>query len=174
MGTDPGQFTVLRPYVITGPLASHLPPPYTDQKFIQTGALYLFAQQEVLVRSLASLKLTEEQSIALHGYREQFPLASPKQVGVLQSSAAGDGVWATPPFLHNGSVPNLYEMLLPAEKRTKKFYIGREFDPIKVGLDTERKARTLPCWTRHCPEIRMPATPSLRMALSGTASSAHC
>ena len=31
---------------------------------------------------------------------------------------------------------NLYEMLLPAKERTKKFYLGREFDPVKVGLDT--------------------------------------
>ena len=29
-------------------------------------------------------------------------------------AAPRDGVWATPPFMHNGSVPNLYEMLIPA------------------------------------------------------------
>ena len=38
--------------------------------------------------------------------------------------------------MHNGSVPNLYEMLIPAKDRTKKFYVGREFDPVRVGLDT--------------------------------------
>jgi hypothetical protein len=38
--------------------------------------------------------------------------------------------------MHNGSVPNLYEMLIPARERTKKFYHGLEFDPVKVGLDT--------------------------------------
>jgi hypothetical protein len=38
--------------------------------------------------------------------------------------------------MHNGSVPNLYEMLIPAKERTKQFYVGREFDPVKVGLDT--------------------------------------
>jgi hypothetical protein len=44
------------------------------------------------------------------------------------------GVWATAPYLHNGSVPNLYELLLPPEKRTKVFYTGdREFDPKNVG-----------------------------------------
>ena len=41
--------------------------------------------------------------------------------------------------MHNGSVPNLYEMLIPAKERTKKFYIGREFDPVKVGLDMSEK-----------------------------------
>ncbi len=136
VGTDPGQFTVLRPYVITGQLGSHLPPPYTNQKFIETGALYLFAQQEVLNRSLAPLKLSAEQSIAIHGYRE-FPLPAPKQG--YYKAAPRDGVWATPPFMHNGSVPNLYEMLIPAKERTKKFYIGREFDPVKVGLDMSQQ-----------------------------------
>jgi hypothetical protein len=48
-----------------------------------------------------------------------------------------EGIWATAPFLHNGSVPNLYEMLLPANQRSKKFYLkGRTFDPVKVGLIT--------------------------------------
>ena len=37
---------------------------------------------------------------------------------------------------HNGSVPNLYELLLPARERSKTFFIGREFDPVKVGIDT--------------------------------------
>ena len=27
-------------------------------------------------------------------------------------------------------------MLLPTRERTKTFYIGQEFDPVKVGLDT--------------------------------------
>ena len=49
-----------------------------------------------------------------------------------------EGVWATPPFLHNGSVPNLYDLLSPREERSKKFFVGRrEFDPVKVGYVTE-------------------------------------
>jgi hypothetical protein len=48
------------------------------------------------------------------------------------------GVWATPPFLHNGSVPNLYELLSPVNERSKRFFVGRrEFDPVKVGFVTE-------------------------------------
>jgi len=45
-----------------------------------------------------------------------------------------EGVWATPPFLHNGSVPNLYQMLLPPEQRSARFFVGRrDFDPKYVG-----------------------------------------
>ncbi|NQD39068.1 cytochrome c [Permianibacter sp. IMCC34836] len=48
-----------------------------------------------------------------------------------------EGVWATPPFLHNGSVPTLYQMLLPPEQREKKFFVGRrDYDPVHVGYLT--------------------------------------
>lgn len=44
------------------------------------------------------------------------------------------GIWATAPYLHNGSVPNLYELFLPASKRSKTFHTGsREYDPKHVG-----------------------------------------
>jgi hypothetical protein len=92
-----------------------------------------------LARALGQIKLSEAEAADLHGYRE-FPLPTPP-LGVYKS-APRDGVWATPPFLHNGSVPNLYEMLIPAKERTKKFYVGREFDPVKVGLDTSGKSGT--------------------------------
>ncbi|HTJ96776.1 MAG TPA: di-heme-cytochrome C peroxidase [Rhodocyclaceae bacterium] len=54
-----------------------------------------------------------------------------------------NGIWATGPYLHNGSVPTLYDLLLPkrrpgdpanGEYRPDKFQVGaREFDPVKVG-----------------------------------------
>ena len=50
-------------------------------------------------------------------------------------AAPRDGVWATGPFLHNGSVPNIYELLSPAAERSKTFYVTRDFDPVKLGLD---------------------------------------
>ena len=45
-----------------------------------------------------------------------------------------NGVWATPPYLHNGSVPTVDALLGPPEERPKKFYLGhREYDPEKLG-----------------------------------------
>jgi hypothetical protein len=45
-----------------------------------------------------------------------------------------NGIWATPPYLHNGSVPTLYALLSPVEERPKSFYLGnREYDPVNVG-----------------------------------------
>jgi hypothetical protein len=49
-----------------------------------------------------------------------------------------NGVWATPPYLHNGSVPNVYALLSPVAERPKKFYLGnREYDPVNLGYATD-------------------------------------
>ena len=46
------------------------------------------------------------------------------------------GIWATAPYLHNGSVPSLYTLLLPPEKRPTKFWVGSHvFDPTEVGFE---------------------------------------
>ncbi len=45
------------------------------------------------------------------------------------------GVWATAPFLHNGSVPTLYDLLSPEDERPTTFWVGSTtFDPIAVGF----------------------------------------
>ena len=55
------------------------------------------------------------------------------------------GIWATAPFLHNGSVPTLYDLLLPAARRPVSFPTGqREYDPIKLGIQTDRAKYSLP------------------------------
>lgn len=47
------------------------------------------------------------------------------------------GIWAVGPYLHNGSVPSLWELLKPARDRMTRFAVGhREFDPVHVGLET--------------------------------------
>ncbi|MGM3389905.1 hypothetical protein KXR94_19845 [Stutzerimonas stutzeri] len=49
-----------------------------------------------------------------------------------------DGIWATPPFLHNGSVPSLFQLLSPVAERQTRFWTGsREYDPQHVGIRTE-------------------------------------
>ena len=49
-----------------------------------------------------------------------------------------NGIWATAPYLHNGSVPTLYDLLQPQERRPATFVVGsREFDPVKVGFRSE-------------------------------------
>jgi hypothetical protein len=46
-----------------------------------------------------------------------------------------DGVWLRAPFLHNGSVPTLRDLLEPPENRPKEFFRGYDvFDQQRVGF----------------------------------------
>lgn len=46
-----------------------------------------------------------------------------------------DGIWLRAPYLHNGSVPNLRELLEPSAARTPLFYRGNDvYDPQNVGF----------------------------------------
>lgn len=44
------------------------------------------------------------------------------------------GIWAAAPYLHNGSVPTLADLLKPAVDRTKVFQVGPAYDLENVGL----------------------------------------
>jgi hypothetical protein len=57
-----------------------------------------------------------------------------------------NGIWATGPYLHNGSVPTLYDLLHP-DQRPGKFKTGsREFDPVKVGFQSDLTATGPNVW----------------------------
>jgi mono/diheme cytochrome c family protein len=46
-----------------------------------------------------------------------------------------DGIWIRGPYLHNGSVPTLADLLKPAAARPKSFYRGFDvIDPVNVGF----------------------------------------
>lgn len=62
------------------------------------------------------------------------------------------GVWATAPYLHNGSVPTIYQLLSPdeddsgvADKRCDTFEVGlRGYDPVNLGLPVVGEACEAP------------------------------
>ena len=53
-----------------------------------------------------------------------------------------DGVWARAPYLHNGSVPSLHDLLEPPGSRPKMFYRGNDvYDPRGVGFVSDVPSR---------------------------------
>ncbi len=133
VGTDPNQFETVRDYAMPRQLSPYMPGPFKDKDIVPTGDMYYGVAKSVLETAIAKARIPEAEMPDLLGYRE---MPTPRPPEKVYKAAPRDGVWATPPFMHNGSVPNLYEMLVPAKERTKKFCRGREFDPVKVGLDT--------------------------------------
>ncbi|WP_300444565.1 cytochrome c [Zoogloea sp.] len=50
-----------------------------------------------------------------------------------------DGIWLRAPYLHNGSVPSLRDLLEPAAARPVEFWRGNDvFDPVKVGFVSDQ------------------------------------
>lgn len=133
IGTDQTQAEAIKPFAITGALSDNLPGELRGKAVLPAGDFKVGLARPIMERAVAELKMTEAELVKLNGYRE---LPSPPFPDRVYKAAPRDGVWATGPFMHNGSVPSLYEMLIPAAERTKKFFVGRNFDPVKVGVDT--------------------------------------
>ena len=92
-----------------------------------------YITQKVIDQAYAKLAPSPEQQEEWNGYRTnelRTPLA--------YKARPHNGIWATPPYLHNGSVPNLYALLSPVSERPKVFYLGnKQYDPVKLGLNTD-------------------------------------
>jgi hypothetical protein len=84
-----------------------------------------------------------EDELTLIDYKRKKPMmaatpSGPSTGGGIYKARPLNGIWASAPYLHNGSVPTLADLLLPAEKRPRSFHVGsREYDPVKVGFRTD-------------------------------------
>lgn len=55
------------------------------------------------------------------------------------ANAPLDGLWLRAPYLHNGSVPSLWDLLQPADRRPAVFWRGNDlYDPVRVGFVANR------------------------------------
>jgi cytochrome c peroxidase len=73
------------------------------------------------------------QNMVFAGYGEERFSHFRKTFGYANSPL--DGLWLRAPYLHNGSVPTLRDLLEPSDKRPKTFYRGYDvYDQKKVGF----------------------------------------
>jgi hypothetical protein len=63
------------------------------------------------------------------------------------------GIWAAAPYLHNGSVASLAQLLTPAAQRLASFRIGPQFDPVNVGLVVDQVAFAQLRQTTACEDL---------------------
>jgi mono/diheme cytochrome c family protein len=63
------------------------------------------------------------------------------------------GIWAAAPYLHNGSVPSLAELLKPASQRVASFKLGPNYDLATVGLAADQSAFAQPRQTTGCEDL---------------------
>jgi hypothetical protein len=63
------------------------------------------------------------------------------------------GIWAAAPYLHNGSVPTLAELLKPPSQRIAAFKIGPAYDLDSVGLAIGQSPSTPTLQTTDCGNV---------------------
>ncbi|WP_409191767.1 di-heme-cytochrome C peroxidase [Bradyrhizobium sp. RDM4] len=143
VNTDPGQAEVLMKRTIEVPGFLKVDPTrqltaWWDCKGLKSTAempysLALMTTVDLVARKwMSEAQMPQEQQKAWWGARQNCP--NPTPVAVYRTRPL-NGVWATAPYLHNGSVPSLYWLLKPAAERPKKFCMGmRDYDPKQVGF----------------------------------------
>jgi mono/diheme cytochrome c family protein len=90
----------------------------TDRERMDT---WIQAAADEANRRVKEMGITRPNMVKLEGYQSP-PL---------------DGLWMRAPYLHNGSVPTLRDLLKPAAQRPKVFYRGYDvYDPVNVGFVT--------------------------------------
>jgi mono/diheme cytochrome c family protein len=120
---------------VLGPEASAL------DMIIMVSGNALKSNKAAVVRTLANAKRWGLEESPKQG---MVPADTPDApLGSLRAYKARplNGVWASAPYLHNGSVPTLYDLMLPEEQRPARFAVGRwTFDPVRVGYVTDGEA----------------------------------
>ena len=138
VGTDPMQFAATqfdpKPAYIAGRMSEFLDTPYQGANDRPGRRDHESALVEDEGQGARQAELDRRSSSRTP--RASATRARPALTQPVYKAGPRDGIWATPPYLHNGSVPSLYELLSPARERPKTFFIGSEFDPVKVGVDT--------------------------------------
>ncbi len=146
VGTDPlYNRALLGRWVETGPLAAL----FQGQKAVPA-AIYFGGI--VRTATVALLKQAGETDATIPQFMRMRPATHPDCGTTGQPCAyvppghgaalkAGPllGIWATGPYLHNGSVRTVYELLSPPAERATSFWVGdRTLDPEHLGFaDTE-------------------------------------
>ncbi|MFL5346618.1 MAG: di-heme-cytochrome C peroxidase [Hyalangium sp.] len=135
VGTDPKMATNFSTRVAkTGPLEGAREYVLVGEPFGPTAGGW-----DILLHAVVGSILSQpiESTTAAIGEFLKVPRSHGKDLNVYKTRPL-NGIWATAPYLHNGSVPNLWQVLVPPEQRVKQFYVGsRDFDPKNVGFDTQ-------------------------------------
>lgn len=141
IGTDPLMaMNFINPALNVDPgiVRSYLPKEYQSDAKVPRGAILTAVVENVIKKQIAAFvpPLDQQQRLELAGYHLPVDQGGPRPPNLTAYKARPlNGVWATAPYLHNGSVPNLYQLLLPDTEREKSFYVGsKEFDTEKVGF----------------------------------------
>jgi mono/diheme cytochrome c family protein len=112
------------------------------QEIVPALQFFLNAVGPVVERAMNEAQILPAERLELSGYRFRPPAVAGQRPQSYVPPSFADlkagplvGIWATGPFLHNGSVPTIDDLLKPANQRPAEFWTGfRELDREKLGF----------------------------------------
>lgn len=94
----------------------------------------LSAKPDAVVKAMAIAKVHGMEKSSKQGQHRQPTDKDPSADLLSYKARPLNGIWASAPYLHNGSVPTLHDLLLPPASRPARFSVGRwEYDPKNIG-----------------------------------------
>ena len=138
VGTDPAYVESLSQRLVqTNPATARL---LDGKQVVPAAEFFLTTVGGVIKTGMDEAGLSPEQQVAFNGFRftrdaeGELKPYTPSSITDLKASPLA-GVWATGPYLHNGSVPTVYELLSPPKARRAVFWTGgRELDLERLGF----------------------------------------
>jgi hypothetical protein len=88
----------------------------------------------------------------LQGRAAMAAAAAPAPKGSYESRVL-QGIWATAPYLHNGSVATLADLLKPAAARAMQFKMGSAYDIANVGIAVDQPQSNYTMVTTDCSDL---------------------
>lgn len=106
---------------------------------VPVAALLNLVTSGIIQKDFTVNAFTPAKQLQYVGYRESL---SPTVAQLTTYKARPlNGIAFTAPYLHNGAVPSIYQLLLPAAKRVKMFDVGsKRYDTKVLGYATTRVA----------------------------------
>ena len=138
VGTDPAQARDMATRQVRAPLALGIAERYRvgrDGRFGIYGYGNALGQvvEMTVNRGYDAENVPQSQRAAMNGNRPNG-IRAPMQY----KARPLNGIWATAPFLHNGSIRTLWHLLSPYREREDSFSLGsRQFDPVRVGYTNQ-------------------------------------
>jgi len=88
--------------------------------------------------------------VAFHGFRKPPFDFNAYRKTQSYSNTPTDGIWLRAPYLHNGSVPTLWDLLQAPPLRPQVFFTGSDvYDQQKVGFVTSGPQMTAPAYFKY-------------------------
>jgi hypothetical protein len=142
IGTDPLMaMNFVNPVfnVDPGQMRAYIPEAMQSLPKVPRGVILTTATKKIIEKQLAAFNppLDKQQQLELTGYHLDSSETPPNLIAY--KARPLNGIWATAPYMHNGSMANLYQTLLPDDQRETSFYVGNTaFDPKNVGFESNQ------------------------------------